>query len=197
MTQSIWLKPLICNKFSPKQTKRDNMYKFQIQIHSGSVFCLLSFFSSGISVCVSFQYIWEESVKNCNSLCQNSFFMWKTLFHLSALYISSFWATGLRKSSVSLHMGNFSLRGLPVFLNMSKAGLIRTWSTELLVRISHVQQHVLPQLQEHHWGSASSQAGRNPKLVIVLAQVGPYAMLLTPRLLPAKQSLSAIVCLDL
>lgn len=149
-------------------------------------FCLC-FFS------IHLRGIW---VKNCNSLCQNSFFMWKTLFHFSALYISSFWATGLRKSSISLHMGIFSLRGLPVFLNSSKAGVIRTWSTELLVRISHVQQHVLPQLQEHHWGSASSQAGRNPKLVTVLAPAGPHAILLTPRLLSAKRSLSAIVCLD-
>lgn len=65
------------------------------------------------------------------------------------------------------------------------------------MRISHVQQPVLPQLQEHHWGSASPQAGRNPKVVTVLAQIGPHATLLTPRLLPTKQYLSVTVFLDL
>lgn len=154
MTQSIWLKPLIYNKFSPKQTKGDNLYKLQTQIHSGLVFCLLSLFKH-VSLCFLSIQLSGICVKKHNPLCHNFSFIRKIVFPLSALYISSFERLAWEKVKY-LYTWVTSPGRSPSMSKMSKAGLIRTWCPQLRVRILCVQQYVLPQLQEHHWGSTSS-----------------------------------------
>lgn len=155
MTQSIWLKLLIYNKFSPKQTKGDNLYKLQTQIHSGLVFCLLSLFKH-VSLCFLSIQLSGICVKKHDPCATTSPLQGKLffLFQLFTFHLLSHWLE--KKLSKYLCIWVTSPGRSPSMSKMSKAGLIRTWCPQLWVRILCVQQYVLPQLQEHHWGSTSS-----------------------------------------